>query len=104
MTLVAAYNDVRSACRSERQVLVILLSFGSRHSRTLSLPAATTTTSRMELATLGGDEPIEFRAEDDLAVFVLDRLREDESVGRVHDAQERPLGNAVRLKGGGDEG
>ena len=55
------------------------------------------------LAPVNGDEAVELRPEDRLAVLVLDLLREDKPVGQIDGVRQGSLREAVYFEGGGDE-
>ncbi len=85
---VAAHDDIRSTGSSQRQILIVL--------RIATLPDALRWFDPLRSndhnvkdasATFDADEAIKFRAEDDLTIFVLDRLREKQLIRRTHGAE-----------------
>lgn len=101
MAHVAAHDDIRSTGSSQRQILIIL--------RIATLPDSFSWLDPLRsddhnvndtLAAFDADEAIKFWAEDDLAIFVLDHLREKQPIRRTHGTEQRLLGTAIRFKDG----
>ncbi len=68
-----------------------LSSFGSRHSRIVSVGPTPLRGKHHDiedsLTTFGRDEAIKLRAKNDFAIFILNRLRQKQTVWRAHSAQ-----------------
>ena len=101
MAHVAAHDDICSAGSSQRQILIIF--------RIATLPDCLSWFDPLRsndhnvkdtLATFDADEAIKLRAEDDLTIFVLDRLREKQPIRPTHGTEQRLLRTAIRFKDG----
>lgn len=101
MAHVAAHDDIRPTGSSQRQIFIIF--------RIATLPDGLSWFDPLRsnhhnvkdtLTTFGADEAVKLRAEDDLTIFVLDRLREKQLIRRTHGTEQRLLGAAIRFKDG----
>ena len=89
MAQVAAYDDICSTGGRQRQILVVL-----------AITAFLNLLGRFDpvcgnhhkikdtLAAFGGDKAIKLGAEDNIAIFVLDRLRKNQPVGCAYRTQQ----------------
>lgn len=97
---VAAHDHVRFPGSGEREVFVIFRIATLAHDLSgFHLDRRHHSEVEHPLATLDGSVAIEFRAKDDLSVFVLNFLREQKLVRVTDGAQERSLGIAVCFEG-----
>jgi len=87
MAHVAAHDDVRSTGGSQCQIPVVLRIVALPHGFGRFDPLGCDDDNVKDaLATFDSDEAVELRAEDNLTIFVLDRLREKQPVRRAHGA------------------
>ncbi len=99
VTGVAAHDHIGAPGGSQRQVLVVLWIVALPHGFSRLDPLSRNDDNvENPLAPLDGDEAVELRAEDLLAVLVLDRLRKDKPVGRIDGALQGSLGEAHRVR------
>jgi len=85
MAHLAAHDDICSTSSSQLQVLVILriTTFPDGLGRFDPL-RSNDHDIEDSLATFDGDKSIKLRAKDHLAIFVLDRMREKQAIGRAY--------------------
>ncbi len=84
---VAAHDYIGSTSGSQRQILVVLWIMALPHGFSRLDPLSRNDDNVEDpLAPLNGDEAVELWAKDHLTVLALDRLREDEPVGRIDGA------------------
>jgi hypothetical protein len=101
MTCVAADDDVRVSCCGQCKVLVVVCVPAHPHALDRLDPCGCHDDDVQDLApALDRDEPVELRAEHDVAILVLDLLRQDHAMGVIHRAKQYALRDAVLLKGG----
>src|ERR1700712_1755514 len=105
MAHVAAHDDIRSSGSSQRQILIILwIAALPDGLRWFDAFCGNDDNVDNAPATFDADEAIKLRAEDDLTIFVLDRLREKQSIRQTHGTEQRLFGTAIGFKDCRDKG